>query len=388
MKSINVLSLFDGISCGRVALERAGIPIQNYYASEIDKYAIKIAMKNFPDTIQLGDITQVYAKDLPNIDLLIGGSPCQGFSFAGKQLNFDDPRSKLFFEFVRLLKEGKPKYFLMENVRMKKEYQDVISKELSIEPILINSSLVSAQNRRRLYWTNIPNVIQPKDKHIYLKDIIEDGIIDRDKSYCIDANYYKKGNLEQYFKKSRRQLVFSDKAQTILATIHKENPKSMFKRKKFGLLISDGLFVRKLTPIECERCQTLPDNFTKKGSEKISNKNIIKKLRKLKCQNVKLKNVQENHKQILDIVLNITKDGKKPEVLNYLTKNIKKIYNVNIVLELLEKRAVEPEACVINITKIGIDMAIPFLQINKNYYLSQVDTVEELMGEQNTKLVW
>src|SRR5690606_31986844 len=132
------------------------------------------------------------------IDLLIGGSPCQGFSFAGHQLNFNDPRSKLFFEFARILEECNPKYFLLENVRMKKEYEDVISSRLQVQPVLINSALVSAQSRKRLYWTNIPNIQQPKDKGILLKDIIEDGIVDRDKSYCIDANYYKGGSVKNY----------------------------------------------------------------------------------------------------------------------------------------------------------------------------------------------
>jgi DNA-cytosine methyltransferase len=170
---INVLSLFDGMSCGQIALDQLGIKVDNYYAAEIDKYAMQIAKKNYPNTIHLGDVTSVYAQHLPKIDLLMGGSPCQGFSFAGKQLNFDDPRSALFFEFVRLLKECKPKYFLLENVRMKKEYQDVISEHLGVEPIMINSALVSAQNRVRLYWTNIPNITQPEDKGIVLKDILD-----------------------------------------------------------------------------------------------------------------------------------------------------------------------------------------------------------------------
>jgi DNA-cytosine methyltransferase len=152
---MNVLSLFDGMSCGQIALKKLGIQVDNYFASEIDKHAIAVTMHNFPNTIQLGDVTKVFAKDLPKIDLLIGGSPCQGFSFAGKQLNFDDPRSKLFFEFVRLLEETKPKYFLLENVLMKKEYEQIITDHLGVEPIFINSALVSAQNRKRLYWTNI-----------------------------------------------------------------------------------------------------------------------------------------------------------------------------------------------------------------------------------------
>jgi len=171
---MNVLSLFDGMSCGQIALNQLGIKVDKYYASEIDQYAMQITKKNFPNTIHLGDVTKVKAEDLEPIDLLMGGSPCQGFSFAGKQLNFDDPRSALFFEFVRLLKECKPKYFLLENVRMKKEYQDVISEHLGVEPIMINSALVSAQNRVRLYWTNIPNIIQPQDKGLILKDILED----------------------------------------------------------------------------------------------------------------------------------------------------------------------------------------------------------------------
>ena len=170
---MNVLSLFDGISCGSVALERAGLQVDNYYASEINKYAIQVSKRNHPNIVQLGDVRGIKSTMLPNIDLLIGGSPCQGFSFAGKQLNFSDPRSCLFFEYVRILKEVSPKYFLLENVKMKKEYQDIISQMLGVEPIEINSALVSAQNRQRLYWTNIPNVGQPEDKGISLYDILE-----------------------------------------------------------------------------------------------------------------------------------------------------------------------------------------------------------------------
>lgn len=194
---MNVLSLFDGMSCGRIALERAGIKANNYFSSEIDKYAIQIANKNYPqDTVnRLGDVTKVSGKNLPQIDLLIGGSPCQGFSFAGKQLNFIDPRSRLFFEFVRLLEECKPRYFLLENVKMKKEYQDVISKYLGVEPIKINSALVSAQNRERLYWTNIPNIEQPEDLGILLKDILED---------FADAKYYLSEKATKYIKDDTR----------------------------------------------------------------------------------------------------------------------------------------------------------------------------------------
>lgn len=182
---MNVLSLFDGISAGRVALERAGVTVDKYYASEVDKYAMQVSSKNFPDIIQLGDVTKWREWDIDwsSIDLVIGGSPCQGFSFAGKQLNFEDPRSKLFFEFVdichRVADENPKMNFLLENVRMKKEFQDVISGYMGIQPIQINSSLLSAQNRVRLYWTNISNVTQPEDKGIFLKDIILDEVDDK-----------------------------------------------------------------------------------------------------------------------------------------------------------------------------------------------------------------
>src|SRR5574344_907491 len=133
----SVLSLFDGISCGQIALNRVGIEYDNYFASEIDKHAIKVTQTNYPNTIQLGDVTKVKGSDLPKIDLLIGGSPCQGFSFAGKGLNFEDPRSKLFFEFVRLKNETRPKYWMLENVKMKVEHQNIISEILGVKPILI-----------------------------------------------------------------------------------------------------------------------------------------------------------------------------------------------------------------------------------------------------------
>lgn len=281
-EKINVLSLFDGISCGQIALERAGFEVENYFASEIDKYAMQVTMANYPNTKQLGDVRNVTAEQLPKIDLLIGGSPCQGFSFAGTGLNFEDERSKLFFEFVRLKNELKPKYFLLENVKMKQEFQDIISEQLGVKPIMINSSLVSAQNRERLYWTNIPVIGQPNDKGILLKDIIEDG-------ECL-----------------------KDKSQTILATLYKENAKSMIKRNKQGLLILKNIYPkkgqngnvysifgkcktlsagvgikgngigssnapkiesinadgwRKLSPLECERLQTVPDGYTKYVSD-------------------------------------------------------------------------------------------------------------------------
>ena len=214
---MKVLSLFDGMSCGRIALDQLGIPVEKYYASEIDKYAIQVSQANYPDIEQVGDICNLDPKDYKDVDLMLAGSPCQGFSFAGKQLAFDDPRSALFFEFIRLLKAIKPKYFLLENVRMKKEFLQVISEQVSacypeitfgIEPIFINSSLLSAQSRQRYYWTNIPNIQQPEDRGIVLKDILEDDFSsERDKAHCIDANYFKGASVEQYKKKHRRQLV-------------------------------------------------------------------------------------------------------------------------------------------------------------------------------------
>ena len=225
---MKVLSLFDGMSCGQIALDQLGIPVKKYYASEIDKYAIKVTQNNYPNTIQVGDVCNLKAEDYKDVDLIQAGSPCQGFSFAGKQLAFDDPRSALFFEFIRLLKEIKPKYFLLENVRMKKEFLEVITDQLSqcyapedvdnqflnvlgevrFEPIFINSSLLSAQSRQRYYWTNIPGIKQPEDRGIVLRDILEDSFdSERDKAHCIDANYYKGASVEQYKKKHRRQLV-------------------------------------------------------------------------------------------------------------------------------------------------------------------------------------
>ena len=204
---MNVLSLFDGMSCGRLALDRLGIEVDKYYASEIDKYAIQVSQANYPDIIQIGDVCDVKAEDLEPIDLILAGSPCQGFSFAGAQLAFDDPRSALFFEFVRLLKECNPKYFLLENVKMKKEYLDIISDQVGVEPILINSALLSAQNRQRYYWTNIPNVKQPEDRGIVLRNILETEADERptkdternrrhyrtydEKSLCMTATMYK-----------------------------------------------------------------------------------------------------------------------------------------------------------------------------------------------------
>ena len=294
VKQVNVLSLFDGLSCGQLALQRANIPVENYLASEIDKYAIQVTQKNFPYTIQLGDITEIGTRRIERmeelgIDLIIGGSPCQDLSFAGKGKGLKKgTRSNLFFEFVKILKAIKPKYFLLENVRMKKENQDIISEYMGVEPIAINSNLVSAQNRNRLYWTNIPFTI-PDDKGIILADIIEEGITDREKSHCLDANYFKGGNLKSYFEKHRRQLVFNEflpntlpnksatrdgKAYALTYSYPGAVAWNSIERKQRTMIpfcrsdeednpnVVEGYHYRKLTPIECERLQTVPDNYT------------------------------------------------------------------------------------------------------------------------------
>ena len=291
---MNVLSLFDGMSCGQIALDQLGIKVKNYFAAEIDKYAIQVAKSNYPDMVHLGDVQNIQTSGTHlmddfdcghKIDLLIGGSPCQGFSFAGKQLNFDDPRSQLFFEYVRLLKELKPKYFLLENVRMNKESMDVISEYLGVEPIAINSNLVSAQNRYRLYWTNIPMGGLPQDKGIMLKDILEPVEQIDDVYYYSDKSiaYMERGNEKWQQAGAKRadrytQTPDTKKAFTITANFHKGVPYNYFDdvRNKSKCVRSGGRgsydrhewdsvdtqHIRKLTVKECERLQTVPDGYT------------------------------------------------------------------------------------------------------------------------------
>ena len=281
---MNVLSLFDGMSCGQIALKELGIKVDKYYASEIDKYAIQIAQKNFPDTIHVGDVTKVSAADFPKIDLLLGGSPCQGFSFSGKQLNFSDHRSALFFEYARLLKELKPKYFLLENVRMKQEYQDVISEHLGVKPIMINSALVSAQNRNRLYWTNIPNITQPEDRGIVLKDILENGIATDEmttnkKSFCLTARYQGAVAWNSIERRQRTMVIVeaTKKGYTEIedgdcfdATFptsktrrgrNMKNKSNCLTASNFDYMRYEHPTYRKLTPLECSRLQTVPDGY-------------------------------------------------------------------------------------------------------------------------------
>ena len=239
-----VLSTFDGMSCGQIALERAGIKYNEYYASEIDKHAIQVTQKNYPNTKQLGSVIEINAVDLPKIELLMGGSPCQGFSTAGKELNFEDERSKLFFEFVRLKNELNPKFWLLENVSMKKEFRDIISKFLGCEPVMINSSIITGQNRPRYYWTNIIFSL-PKEKNINVSDVlgIENAQIGQPQPY--PRNYKALG-----LKRVERVEYRTDGKSNAIIT----NP------QKNLLKTDDGH--RKLTPVECEKLQTVPLNYT------------------------------------------------------------------------------------------------------------------------------
>ena len=235
---MNVLSLFDGMSCGRIALERAGIRVDNYFSSEIDKHALKVADANWPCDVtnRLGDVTKIDAGKLPKIDLLIGGSPCQGFSFAGKQLNFEDPRSKLFFEFVRLLNECKPKYFMLENANMKGEFQNVITRILGVEPMSINSALFSAQNRKRLYWTNIP-VEKINDSEKSLSDIVGEY-----EGVWVYPRGFNRGGVQSY----------KGKSPTITTSSWEHN---------FFIIRKDGARDT-FSPEMCEQLQTVPVGYT------------------------------------------------------------------------------------------------------------------------------
>lgn len=297
---MNVLSLFDGMSCGSLALKKSGLTVDNYYASEISSSKIKASKNYFPDNIHIGDVTKVSGHDY-DIDILIGGSPCQGFSIMGDRLNFDDPRSGLIMDYFRILEESKPKYFLLENVPMDKQCEIEISRRLGVLPVKINSSLVSGQNRKRIYWTNIPGIgndlfgneiQQPKDKGILLKDILQP-------ESEVDEKYYLVGNVEEYVKrrildKTTFVQLNGDKSRALQERypgnwngsfisndlylisdqfINKNQNGSGYKKnpeKSYTLNTVDRqsiaydldlMRVRKLTPIECCRLQTVPDNF-------------------------------------------------------------------------------------------------------------------------------
>ena len=441
---MKVLSLFDGISCGRVALERAGIPVETYYASEIDKYAMSVAQAMYPDTIQIGDVCKIdFTQYIGKVDMIIGGSPCQDLSIAKQnRQGLQGERSRLFWEYIKALTIIKPKYFLLENVAsMKNEDRDAITAVLrgiypETECIMINSALVSAQQRKRYYWTNW-HVEQPEDKGILLKDILETGCADREKSraiissigrtterehfaknqgqlafepathlekaHCLDANYYKGASLEHTLTKHKRMQVFepvaemitnrtlrnlrtpNEKAKTLMASSYKgagNNGMTNIPERvgtldglgkgqanriysvrgksvclnangggggaKTGLYkidLPDGDYiVRKLTPVECERLQTLPDNYTKYGVKKWSFAeltDVISRLpaNKLNCaintscdlldlellnlpenlltslKGAKKKDAKEIVKQLSVIALNIIKNGKDNNLL-------------------------------------------------------------------------
>ena len=328
MQPITVLSLFDGMSCGRLALERAWIPVRRYFASEIDRYAIQVSKKNHPSIIHIGDVSKCeyrymngskkhqwyYLLREPNsdplwtnmrrtdIDLLIGGSPCQWFSSAGKGLNFEDPRSKLFFEFVRILNEAKPRYFLLENVKMKKERQNIISEHLfGVQPVEIDSAIVSAQRRKRLYrvWKRSEDwsysqveISQLEDKGLLLKDIIQDQVkewyyINQDKvqnTNTKQSNFLKKillnihpsgkgmnGNVYNPEHKSPTlttnkgewiKIIQLPRGKNIWGIMENKTPTLSANLWQHNNLLQEWYRVRRLTPIECERLQTLPDNYT------------------------------------------------------------------------------------------------------------------------------
>ena len=261
---MNVFSAFDGMSCGRLALDRANIEVTSYIASEIDSFAIKVAGKNYPDNVNVGDITKVKSSKLPEIDIMLGGSPCQGLSVGNKnRLLLNDPRSKLFYDFVRLLDEKNPKYFILENVLMDDISEAEFSRLTGVQPIMINSALVSGQRRERLYWTNIPNVNQPEDKGILFKDLLDENpigfelsnkLLDRyRKTHDDDGTRLVIGTTSVEGKIGQRDRVYgiNNKIPTLTATDYKQ-PKQVFVN---GVL-------RKITPLECERLQTVPDNYT------------------------------------------------------------------------------------------------------------------------------
>jgi len=256
---MNVLILFDVMSCGQIALNKLGIEYDSYYASEIDKYAIQVAQMNYPNTIHIGDVTKIkgdYFGD-KKIDLLIGGSPCQGFSISGHKLNFEDERSKLFFEFVRLLKETKPKYFMLENVgSMSNDVRNSISELLGVEPLHINSKLLSAQHRNRYYWTNISQT-EIIGNDVKFADILEEGV---DKKYYYSETVLNRLNLENLKRAGKAGYKCKGVEVEKCAPIVARHYKGMQSQHYPVIKEVDGF--RKLTPIECERLQTVPDNYT------------------------------------------------------------------------------------------------------------------------------
>lgn len=276
---MRVLSLFDGICCGHLALERAGIKIDSYDAYEIEPNAIKATQTNFPDVVHHGDVTKEdFTKYKGKIDLLIGGSPCTNLSSAGNRQGLKGNQSKLFYEYARALEEAQPKYFLLENVIMKKEWEDIITNILGVEPIEINSSLVSAQNRRRLYWTNIPNVTQPKDRGIKLEDILDDvefknyknpaAIRGRrlNKATIVGRRLDENGHRQDYDKTIPISQCLEVRASNTdksncLTTVDKDNVLTPLPVGRYPDAFKNNLPFRYYTTKEMCRLQTLPDSF-------------------------------------------------------------------------------------------------------------------------------
>lgn len=261
---INVLSMFDGMGCGRLALEKSGIKVMNYFSCEIDKYASAVTKYHFPDTIELGDVNSLDTFYLPKIDLLLAGSPCQGFSFMGDQLAFDDPRSKLFFRFVEVLKElrhvNPDIKFLLENVKMKQKYLDVITEHTGVVPIMINSSLVSAQSRERWYWSNLTPKLPHKSSQHAIMDVME-PIYESDKTFTphgrpkIDSLCYEVGFADGIKGHDFLKRVYSPwfKCPTLTAVCGGNQERKV--------AVTENTW-RKLMPLECERLQNVPDDYT------------------------------------------------------------------------------------------------------------------------------
>lgn len=290
---MKVLSLFDGISCGRAALERAGISVEQYTAYEIDKYAVQISSKNYPDIDHCGNVFDGDYTQYRGYDLLLGGSPCTYWSIAkkGRETTPDGEGGRLFMQYVRALKESNCKYFLYENnYSIHQNIKDFISENLGVQPIMINSALVSAQQRKRCYWTNIPNVSQPADKGIMLADIIDNAVAWTGKSYCLTANYAG-ATLRNTLERHQRTMVAQpvrigdigsrSQGQRVYSVCGKSVTLSAVGGGQGGgtglykIDLPDGNYIiRKLSPIECERLQTLPDNYT----EGVSNAQRYKQL--------------------------------------------------------------------------------------------------------------
>jgi len=270
---INVLSLFDGMSCGQIALEKAGIKVNKYYASEIKEEGVNTTLENYGGTEEIGDVIKINGNNFKDIQLLMGGSPCQDLSIAMKnRTGLEGIKSKLFFEYLRILQEVKPKYFLLENVgRMSRENKDIISEMVGCEPIRINSQLVSAQLRDRFYWTNIPNIKQPEDKHIVLNGILENGWSDREKARCLLESESRPLTtpvkmFHRYYSTGFTTVIFKNEQQYIDCKNHYDaNFKRMSAKDidnfKGDLSVYNGL--RYLNQNELEKLQTIPLGYTK-----------------------------------------------------------------------------------------------------------------------------